>query len=205
MDFMHFKSVGEKTMPLRTSIHAASRPALQKCLKNQHKINCKIDAEIVNKNLAGFSAIEMMVVVAIIAILAAIAIPSSLGRIVKEQVSATIPWSDAAKEPIAAIWKADKKMPADNTEAGLPAADKMVSNFVTNLSVENGAIHMTLGNKVHPKIAGKILSIRPAVVADAPIVPIAWVCGNAKTPDKMTVIGANNTTIPDEYLPHACR
>ena len=196
---MPIKTTREKTMPLRVNIHAASRGASQRSPKKAAGFSA------FRLSALGFSAIEMMVVVAIIAILAMIAIPSSLGRIVKEQVSATIPWSDAAKEPIAAIWKADKKMPADNTEAGLPASDKMVSNFVTNLSVENGAIQMTLGNKVHPKITGKILSIRPAIVADAPIVPIAWVCGNAKTPDKMTVQGANKTTIPDEYLPHACR
>ena len=153
----------------------------------------------------GFSAIEMMVVVAIIAILAMIAIPSSMGRIIKEQVSATIPWSEAAKEPIALQWKTSKTLPADNTAAGLPSSDKMVSNFVTDLNVENGAIHMTLGNKVHPKIQGKILSMRPAVIEDAQVVPIAWVCGNAKTPDKMTVQGGNKTNIPDEYLPILCR
>jgi type IV pilus assembly protein PilA len=153
----------------------------------------------------GFSAIEMMVVVAIIAILAMIAIPSSMGRIIKEQVSATIPWSEAAKEPIALQWKTSKTLPADNTAAGLPSSDKMVSNFVTDLNVENGAIHMTLGNKVHPKIQGKILSMRPAVIEDAQVVPVAWVCGNAKTPDKMTVQGSNKTNIPDEYLPILCR
>ena len=153
----------------------------------------------------GFSAIEMMVVVAIIAILAMIAIPSSMGRIIKEQVSATIPWSEAAKEPIALQWKTSKTLPADNTAAGLPSSDKMVSNFVTDLNVENGAIHMTLGNKVHPKIQGKILSMRPAVIEDAQVVPVAWVCGNAKTPDKMTVQGGNKTNIPDEYLPILCR
>ncbi|HQM88389.1 MAG TPA: prepilin-type N-terminal cleavage/methylation domain-containing protein, partial [Methylotenera sp.] len=51
---------------------------------------------------AGFSAIEMMVVVAIIGILAMIAIPSSMGRIVKEQVKTALPLTDVAKEPIAA-------------------------------------------------------------------------------------------------------
>lgn len=154
---------------------------------------------------SGFSVIEMMVVVAIIAILAMIAIPSSLNRIIKEQVAATIPWSDAAKEPIALLWKTTGKLPVDNTEANLPSADKMVSNFVTNLSVENGAIHMVLGNKVNPKIQGKTLSIRPAVVEGAQVVPVAWICGNAKTPDKMTVKGDNKTTIADEFLPFSCR
>ena len=48
-------------------------------------------------NQAGFSAIEMMVVVAIIAILAMIAIPSQMGRIVKEQIVAAITLADIAK------------------------------------------------------------------------------------------------------------
>lgn len=179
----------ENPMPLRANIHAGYRHAETMCVKQ----------------VRGFSAVEMMVVVAIIAILAMIAIPSSLGRIIKEQVAATIPWSDAAKEPIALLWKTTGKLPANNKEANIAAADKMVSNFVTNLSVENGAIHMTLGNKVNPKIQGNILTIRPAVVEGEPVVPVAWICGNAKTPDKMTVKGANKTTVADEFLPFSCR
>ena len=154
---------------------------------------------------AGFSVIEMMVVVAIIGILAMIAIPSSMGRIIKEQVLAAIPLSDAAKEPIAAQWKALKTLPADNTEAGLPTPEKVVSNFISKLEVNNGVIHMTFGNKAHVQIKDKILSIRPAVISESNAVPIAWVCGNAKAPDKMTVLGDNKTNIEDKYLPFACR
>lgn len=155
--------------------------------------------------LSGFSVIEMMVVMAILVILAMIAVPSSLGRILKEQVAATVPWADAAKEPIASNWKNNKIMPADNAAAGLPSADKMVSNFVTSLVVENGAIHMTLGNKAHPKLQGKVLSIRPAVIEESTIVPVAWICGHAKAPTPMAVKGQDKTTIPDEYLPQSCR
>lgn len=153
----------------------------------------------------GFSVIEMMVVVAIIGILAMVAIPSSIGRIIKEQVLAAIPLSDAAKEPIAAQWKALKTLPVDNTETGLPTPDKVVSNFINKLEVNNGVIHMTFGNKAHVQLKGKILSIRPAVITESNAVPIAWVCGNAKAPDKMTLIGNNKTDIEDKYLPFACR
>jgi type IV pilus assembly protein PilA len=58
---------------------------------------------------------------------------------------------------------------------------------------------------VNSTIKGKILSIRPAVVEDAPVVPVAWVCGNAAGPGKMTIKGENRTNIPAAYLPLNCR
>ena len=72
-------------------------------------------------------------------------------------------------------------------------------------SVQDGAIHLTFGNKASSSIKGKLLTIRPAVVEDAPIVPIAWVCGNSAVPDKMTVKGVNKTNIPPLFLPLKCR
>ncbi|OYZ03734.1 MAG: prepilin-type cleavage/methylation domain-containing protein, partial [Methylophilales bacterium 16-45-7] len=66
------------------------------------------------RKILGFSAIEIMVVMAILVILAMIAIPSSLARIVKTQVAGTIPWADVAKEPIEESWKVNKALPADN-------------------------------------------------------------------------------------------
>jgi type IV pilus assembly protein PilA len=153
----------------------------------------------------GFSVIEMMVVVAILGILAMIAIPSSIGRIVKEQVLAAIPLADIAKEPIAAAWKEAKTLPINNEEAGLPAPEKVVSNFVSSLEVKDGVIHITFGNKAHPQIKGKILSFRPAVIEESQIVPIAWVCGSAKAPNQMTIKGENKTNVSKDYLPLLCR
>jgi type IV pilus assembly protein PilA len=158
-----------------------------------------------NMQRNGFSAVEMMVVVAIIAILAMIAIPSSLDRIIQEQVKTTIVWSEAAKSPIAEIWKTTKTLPVDNKAAGLPSADKMVSNYVTSTAVVDGAIQMTLGNKIHPKVAGKILTLRPAVIEESEIVPIAWVCGHAKAPSPMVIKGTDKTDVPEEFLPLICR
>ena len=153
----------------------------------------------------GFSVIEMMVVVAIIAILAMIAIPSSMGRIVKEQVIVAMPLADIAKEPIAAAWKVTKTLPVNNEEAGLPAPEKVVSNYVSALIVQDGVIRMTFGNKAHPQIKEKILSMRPAVIEESQVVPIAWVCGNAKAPAQMTIKGENKTNVLADYLPQACR
>lgn len=153
----------------------------------------------------GFSAIEMLAVLAVIGILAAMAIPSYQSKIVREQIAAAIPFADTAKEPISAYWKATKAFPGDNKEAGLPDADIIVSNQISALVVEGGVIHMTFGNSTHNLLKNKILSIRPAIVEDAPIVPIAWVCGNAAPPDKMVVKGNNKTNIPNAYLPFGCR
>jgi type IV pilus assembly protein PilA len=149
--------------------------------------------------------VEMLAILAVVAILATLAVPSYLDRIVREQIKAALPLTDIAKQPIAASWSLNQFFPADNAAAGLPAADKIVSNYVASVSVTGGSITMTFGNRANKTIAGKVLSLRPAVVEDAPIVPIAWVCGNAEAPGKMTLKGQNVTNIPDALLPMECR
>jgi len=74
--------------------------------------------------------IEMMAVVAVIGILALLAIPSYMDRIVRSQIKEALPLADIAKQPIAASWSAANTLPADNAAAGLPAPEKIVGNFV---------------------------------------------------------------------------
>jgi type IV pilus assembly protein PilA len=165
----------------------------------------QIQSEPLALSAHGFSVIEMMVVVAILGILAMVAIPSSMSKIIKEQITAALPLADIAKTPVAVAWSSSQLMLADNAEADLPSPDKVVSNFISALEIDNGAIHMTFGNKAHPQIKDKILSLRPAVIEESKVVPVAWVCGVAKAPDNMTLKGENRTNIPPEYLPHLCR
>jgi type IV pilus assembly protein PilA len=73
------------------------------------------------------------------------------------------------------------------------------------VQVDNGAIHITFGNRANGSIKGKILTFRPAVVMDAPIVPVTWVCAAAPAPEKMTVTGTDRTTVDAQYLPSICR
>jgi type IV pilus assembly protein PilA len=153
----------------------------------------------------GFTMLEMMAVLAVIAILATLAIPSYLDRIVRDQIKAALPLADVAKPPIAASWSRDGTFPADNAAAGLPPPEKIVANYVSAVAVVDGAIHMTFGNRANKAIAGKILSLRPAVVEDAPMVPVAWICGSAEAPEKMTVNGRNLTDVPAALLPVDCR
>jgi len=153
----------------------------------------------------GFTLTEMMVVIVVIGILAMLAIPSFQERIVREQVVSALPLADIAKAPIAAAWTTTQTFPADNAAAGLPVPEKVVNNYISALSVKDGVIQITFGNRAHNLLKDKTLTLRPAVVEDAPVVPVTWVCGNAIGPDKMMVKGANSTNVPNAYLPTGCR
>jgi type IV pilus assembly protein PilA len=153
----------------------------------------------------GFTLIEMMVVIGIVAILALMAIPTYQDKFIRDQVAEALPLADLAKPPVALSWAVLQTFPADNAAAGLPVAEKIVNNLIGSVAIQGGAINITFGNKANRAILGKVLSLRPAVVEDAPIVPVTWVCGYATAPEKMTVKGENKTNIPPGYLPIRCR
>jgi type IV pilus assembly protein PilA len=147
----------------------------------------------------------MMAVLAIAAILGAMAIPSYYFRVVGQQIEGMAPLVNVAEAPVAAAWAATQTLPVDNAGAGLPPADKMVNNYVSAVLIVNGAINITFGNRATGALSGKVLTIRPAVVSDAPQVPVTWVCGNAAAPHNMTLMGLNQTTIAAAYLPLSCK
>jgi type IV pilus assembly protein PilA len=152
----------------------------------------------------GFSLIELMVVVAIIAILALMAVPRLTGKYIHEHIVEAMPLANIAKAPVAAAWATTQTLPEDNESAGLPEADKMVNNVVKSITVEKGAIHILFGNRANGALQGKTLTLRPAVVEDEPVVPVAWVCGHAKAPEKMVALGADRTDIAKAHLPVNC-
>ncbi len=146
-----------------------------------------------------------MIVIAIIAILALMTVPSIQARLAREQIIEAVKLADIAKPAIAAAWAAGEPLPIDNAAAGVPAADKIVSNYVSAVTVDHGAIHITFGNSANGAIKGKVLSLRPAVVDDEPTVPVTWLCARARVPDKMVVLGTDRTDLTNDLLPLNCR
>ena len=154
---------------------------------------------------AGFTLMEMLIVIAVLAILALVALPNFTDKIVRDQVGEALTLAAIAKPPIEAAWRLGQPLPADNAAAGLPAAEKIENNVVSAVAVQDGAIQIRFGNRAHDKLRGKTLSLRPAVVDDAVVVPVTWLCGMAPAPGKMTAKGSNRTDIPAALLPLRCR
>ncbi len=154
---------------------------------------------------AGFTLLELVIVMAIVAVLALIALPGVPDKLIRERIVESIRLADIVKAPVAASWSQNRGLPVDNAAAGLPVADKIVNDYISSVAVESGAIQITFGNHANVAIRGKVLTLRPGVIEDATVVPVTWVCGDASPPDKMVAKGLNKTDVPARYLPLACR
>src|SRR5262245_22981264 len=125
----------------------------------------------------GFTLLELMVALAVLAILLLIALPSYTDRIVREQVAEALPLAELAKPAVATAWRNGEALPADNTAAGLPPPEKIVNQYVRSVTVVQGAIHIAFGNRASRQLQGQVLTVRPAGVPDARVVPVVWLCG----------------------------
>lgn len=153
----------------------------------------------------GFTLIELMIVVAIIGIMVTYSAPSYHQYTIKTQIRDALSFTEQLKSNIEEFYVKTQRLPKDNQEAGLPPANKLISNHIAEVHVINGRLDIHLGSKINQKISGQILSIQPLTITDSPETPLSWACGYASAPDGMHKPDENKTNVQAYYLPVECR
>ena len=136
----------------------------------------------------GFTLIELMIVIAIVGIIAASAIPMYLDYTVRSQVAEGITIAGGAKVAVAEFYQDRGLFPADNPTAGLSDANQIVGKYVASVSVEDEVITITYGNDANTQIDGESITLT-AIDNDG---SVSWAC-------------ASGGVIQDKHLPSACR
>ncbi len=137
----------------------------------------------------GFTLIELMIVVAIIGILAAIAIPAYQDYTIRAQVSEGLNLTGACKAAVTEYYQDQGVFPADNATAGLEAATNITGKYTSQVAVVAGGIcQATYGGDCNTNILNAVLSMTPQDNLGS----VSWAC-------------SGDATLVDKWLPAACR
>lgn len=142
-----------------------------------------------NSIMKGFTLIELMIVIAIIGILAAVALPAYQDYTIRAKVSEGLTLGDAAKKAVAETrWSAGRYLSANNSSYGLASATSITGNNVVSVAVlASGIVQITFSGD--PAIVGQNINLTPGSLASGGT--LLWDCR-----------GGN---LSSKYRPAACR
>ncbi len=160
---------------------------------------------------AGFTFVELLIVVAIVSILAAIALPAYRQYLLRAQVAEGLVFLGDAKTAVNEFYSRWGRLPADNSEAGLALPQDLHGKYVRSLGVSGGVMvaSMELGHDLgNQSIVSRTLTMRPWLSTTNPGAPIIWSCGESdpKAPKDYRVVGSVAADGADpKWLPTVCR